>query len=189
MAFVIFERSIIDGDSDNVGFGAVGRFWDKGKEIAKAVSDKGEEIEKKLKPKKSIQADPKDTTEVQDDPNDHSKDTPHEHALTADPKDTTPTTKHDFGSHAGAEEVAAATAVAGAIGVAAYNIYKRFFSTAAKACKDKSGSEKTDCMQEYKQKGTVAYNSLIQRNMGRCDKSKDPNACKESLRLKMKKGK
>ena len=183
MAFVIFERPIRsnlfeDKSSDN----------DSEESDPSAGYQIDAEVHRTMFPRGRGTSDPKET-EDSNDPNDHSKDTPHEHALTADPKDTTPTTKHDFGSHAGTEEVAAATAVAGAIGVAAYNIYKRFFSTAAKACKDKSGSEKTDCMQEYKQKGTVAYNSLIQRNMGRCDKSKDPNACKESLRLKMKKGK
>ena len=93
--------------------------------------------------------------------------------------------EHGFGSHAGAGEIAAAAAVATGIGAAGMAVYKRFFSAAAKACGGKSGAEKTACMQQYKQKGLQAYKTSISSNASKCNKSKNPAACKEALKKKM----
>ena len=60
-----------------------------------------------------------------------------------------------FAGTTGGKYAAAGAAAAGAA-LAAYAVYKRFFSQAAKACKGKSGAEKTSCMKAYKVKGLQA---------------------------------
>jgi len=77
-------------------------------------------------------------------------------------------------------------AVVSAVSFAAVQIYKRYFSEAAKSCKSKSGEERTDCINNYKRKGTTAYNQVIRNGISKCDKSKDPKKCKQLLKDKMK---
>lgn len=78
---------------------------------------------------------------------------------------------------------AAAVAVGGA--ALAYKAYKRFFSQAARACKGKSGAEKTGCMKQFKVKGLMASKAALQSSMGKCGKDKNPAKCKASLQKKV----
>lgn len=77
-----------------------------------------------------------------------------------------------------------AAAIAG--GVAAY---KRFFSKAAKACKGKSGNEKTSCMNKFKRQAQQAKVSAMVSAKSKCAKSKDPSSCKIKLDKKIAKEK
>ena len=68
----------------------------------------------------------------------------------------------------------------------AYQVYQRYFSEAAKTCEKKSGQERTDCINDYKTKGRKEYNTTIKNGMSKCDKSKDPEKCRQLLKDKMK---
>ncbi len=74
-------------------------------------------------------------------------------------------------------------AAAGA--VAAYKAYQRFFSQAARACKGKSGAEKTGCMKQFKVKGLQASKTVMAASVSKCAKTKDPAKCKLKIQSKM----
>ena len=59
--------------------------------------------------------------------------------------------------------------------------YKRFFSQAAKSCTGKSGSEKTDCIQKFKDKAKQAKVKTLRSGLGKCSKSKNPEKCKAKI--------
>lgn len=80
---------------------------------------------------------------------------------------------------------AAAGVIAAAAALASYKVYKRFFSQAAQACKGKSGSEKTSCMNAYKAKGLNASKSELRRGLSKCAKSKDAAKCKAAIQKKV----
>lgn len=80
---------------------------------------------------------------------------------------------------------AAVGVIAAAAALASYKVYKRFFSQAAKACKGKSGSEKTACMNAYKVKGLNASKSELRRGLSKCAKTKDPGKCKAAIQKKV----
>jgi hypothetical protein len=65
----------------------------------------------------------------------------------------------------GTAGVAALTAVAITAGVLAY---KRFFSKAARACKDLGGTSKTACMNKYKAQGKKAEIATLNSKKGAC---------------------
>jgi hypothetical protein len=65
--------------------------------------------------------------------------------------------------------------------------YKRFFSQAAKACKGKSGREKTICMNNYRIKALRAQLADIKRARTSCSKSKDPGKCGKITGAQIKK--
>ena len=73
---------------------------------------------------------------------------------------------------------AGALVVAAVIAAGSYAIYKRFISKSARACSNKSGAEKTLCMQQYKKKATQARIKNMQSQLKQCDKTKDPAKCK-----------
>lgn len=73
---------------------------------------------------------------------------------------------------------AGGAAVAALLGYGAVKLYKAFLSKAARACKGKSGAEKTACIQAYKVKGYQAQANAIKAGMSKCEKSKDPEKCK-----------
>ncbi len=79
---------------------------------------------------------------------------------------------------AGAVGGAGAVVIAAAIAAAAYKIYKRFISQAAKACKGRSGADKTLCMSQHKKKALQARIKNMQSSMKQCDQTKDPTKCK-----------
>jgi len=72
------------------------------------------------------------------------------------------------------------------VAFSAYHIYRRYFSEAANACNNKSGHERSNCINKYKEKAKKAYNEVIRKGMPKCDKSKDPKKCKQLLKDKMK---
>ena len=99
-------------------------------------------------------------------------------------KDIAKDTAEKLTSTGNATKYILAGAVAAAAVVAAYKIYKRFFSKAAKACKGKSGGEKTACMKKYKIDGLKAAKAEIMKSMSKCAKSKNPEKCKVEVKKK-----
>jgi hypothetical protein len=83
----------------------------------------------------------------------------------------------------------AATAVLAAATAAGIVAYKRFFSKAARACKDKGGIHKTSCMNKFKRQGQAARIKALQAGMVKCAKTKDPAKCKSKLQGKINKEK
>jgi len=69
-----------------------------------------------------------------------------------------------------------------AIIYAAYQIYKRFLSKAAKACKGQSGNEKTLCMYQYKVKALEAARNELTKGLSKCKDDK----CQSMVKLKVK---
>jgi succinate dehydrogenase/fumarate reductase flavoprotein subunit len=65
-------------------------------------------------------------------------------------------------------EIGAAVALGAAAITAGVLAYKRFFSKAAKACKDKSGAEKTSCMKSYKAQGKQAELGVLTAKINSC---------------------
>jgi hypothetical protein len=64
---------------------------------------------------------------------------------------------------------AALTAAAGVAAITAGVLaYKRFFSKAARACKDKSGPQKTACMKSYKAQGKQAEIGVLTAKLSGC---------------------
>jgi len=76
--------------------------------------------------------------------------------------------------------IAAATA-------AAYAAYKRFFSKAARACKD--APDRKACLQKYKKEAILAKANALQAGMAKCAQTKDPEKCRESISKKVAKAK
>lgn len=74
---------------------------------------------------------------------------------------------------------------AAAIIASADSAYKRFFSQAAKACKGKSGKEKTICMNNYKRKGKEQQLRKLQSSISKCSKDKNPDKCRKRLTKKI----
>jgi hypothetical protein len=83
-------------------------------------------------------------------------------------------------------QAAAVVALAGAL---AYKAYKRFLSKAAKACKGKSGVEKTNCMSKFKQDAQKAKIQAMQSALSKCGNTKDPTTCKQKIQAKISKEK
>jgi len=82
--------------------------------------------------------------------------------------------------------LAAAAAVALVV-AGAYAIYKRYFSKAAKACKGKSGSERSVCIKKFKIDAIKAQISALNSGMGKCAKTKNPSKCKAAIQNKVAK--
>lgn len=82
-----------------------------------------------------------------------------------------------------------AAAFVGVVAQAGEMAYKRFFSKAARACKDKSGTVKTACMNKFKIDGIKEKIKVYQKGLGMCSKSKTPDKCKAKLQSKIAKAK
>jgi len=93
------------------------------------------------------------------------------------------------GYNRGVQNALTAVAIVAAVVTASYAIYKRFLSKAAKACKEKGGLEKTNCMVKYKKQAQAARIKELQAGMSRCEKSKDPSTCKLKLQKRINKEK
>jgi hypothetical protein len=78
-----------------------------------------------------------------------------------------------------AAAVAAGAIAAVAAGVA---VYKKFFSQAAKACKDKSGPDKKACVKSFKAKGLQAAKAKVSAGMSKC---KGNPKCEAKIKAKM----
>ena len=88
---------------------------------------------------------------------------------------------------AGAGVAIGGLALAALLAFGAYKTYQRFFSQAAKACKDKSGAVKSQCMNAFKAKAIQAQMADLRKSMSACSKSKDPKKCSASVGGKLKK--
>lgn len=80
-----------------------------------------------------------------------------------------------------------ALAVAALTAYAAYQVYKRFMSKAAKACKGKSGKEKTACMKQYRMKAIQFQIAELSKGSSKCKTSKDPAKCQAAIKAKVDK--
>lgn len=80
--------------------------------------------------------------------------------------------------------VSMALVVAAAI-AASIKLYKQFISKAEKACKDKKGQEKADCMKNYKIKGKEKQIKNLKKAMTFCKETKKPDSCKKRLEKKI----
>jgi hypothetical protein len=65
-----------------------------------------------------------------------------------------------------------AAAFVGVVASAAEKAYKRFFSKAARFCKGRSGTEKTGCMNKFKNDGIKEQIKVYQKGLKMCNKSK-----------------
>ena len=70
---------------------------------------------------------------------------------------------------------------------AAYQVYKRKFSPAAKACKGTSGPERTNCFNKFKEQAIKAQIAQLRSGLGGCNSTKDPGKCKDLIGKKIQK--
>jgi hypothetical protein len=77
--------------------------------------------------------------------------------------------------------------IAGIILLLSSFVYRRFFSDAAKECKDLKGYEKSECMRMHGMFALRAQVSALERGKTACNKSKDPQKCKETVNSKISK--
>ena len=78
-------------------------------------------------------------------------------------------------------------AIAAGVAVVGYAVYKRFLSKAAKACKGKSGGEKSVCMAKFKADALQAKHKAMVANTKHCARAKNPAKCKALVVLKINK--
>jgi hypothetical protein len=96
-----------------------------------------------------------------------------------------------LGTQAGISK-GAAMGIGGAVAAAliitvAYKMYKRFLSKAARACKHKSGDEKTSCMNKYKKEALKQRIKALNQGMASCSKTKNTGKCKQKITGKIRK--
>ena len=77
--------------------------------------------------------------------------------------------------------VTPADLVVAALATAAVMAYKRFLSKAARACAGMGGTEKTACMNKFKQDVIKAQINTLQSGLAKCAKTKDPDKCKAKV--------
>jgi len=66
-------------------------------------------------------------------------------------------------------------------------IYKKYLSQGAKACKDKKGIDKNNCMKQFKISGYKAAINLLKSESSRCKNTKNPELCKSKIQQKINK--
>lgn len=81
----------------------------------------------------------------------------------------------------------AAAALAALIAYAGYQVYKKFFSKAAKACANQSGAAKEQCLAGFRKKAKVAQAQTLMKASSACARSKDPRKCKGAIMAKVQK--
>lgn len=69
----------------------------------------------------------------------------------------------------------------------AFNLYKTYFTKAARQCKDLPGKEKAVCMLKAKGKGKEMELNALKQAKQKCMKSKDPKKCAQKFDQKMSK--
>jgi len=74
-----------------------------------------------------------------------------------------------------------AAAVVAAGLTAAYKIWKNYLSQNARLCGKLSGGEKSRCIEDLKAKGNQARLNALMKYSAQCNKSKDPEACKQKF--------
>jgi len=80
-----------------------------------------------------------------------------------------------------------AAALAALIAYAGYQVYKKFFSKAAKACAGQKGPAKEQCIAGFRKKATVAQAQTLMKASAACSKAKDPRKCKAAVMAKVAK--
>lgn len=94
---------------------------------------------------------------------------------------------HMLGRETGMIQGFAAAALAALIVTVSYKFYKRFLSKSARACKGKSGIEKTSCMKRYQIEARKGQIAQLQKGMKICSKSKNPTKCRLKIDGKIRK--
>lgn len=69
--------------------------------------------------------------------------------------------------------------------MASYKIYKNKYSEAAQACSKFKGDEKDDCMRKFKMQAVQKQLQELRESIHKCDKSKDPDLCREKINEKI----
>jgi len=69
----------------------------------------------------------------------------------------------------------------------AFQLYKNYFTKAAKQCKDLPGKEKAVCMLRAKSIGKQAELKALKQASAKCMKTKSPEKCKAKFNQKMSK--
>ena len=69
----------------------------------------------------------------------------------------------------------------------AFNLYKTYFTKAARRCKDLPGKEKALCMLRAKSAGKQAQLNALKQASNKCMKTKSPEKCKKKFNAKMSK--
>ena len=93
------------------------------------------------------------------------------------------------GTSAGTFKGLATAAVAAAIVTIAYQGYKRFLSKSGRACNNKSGDEKTSCMNKYRREALKRQLSDLERGLPSCDKTMEVYDCRDRVKRRIKKAK
>ena len=70
---------------------------------------------------------------------------------------------------------------AASLSMTAFNIYKQYLTRAARSCKDLPPKEKGICMLRYKLQGKKAQLSKLNGSMGKCNRGRKPELCKQKL--------
>jgi hypothetical protein len=96
---------------------------------------------------------------------------------------------HAAGLQRGTFKGLATAAVAAAIVTIAYQGYKRFLSKAGRACNNKSGDEKTSCMNKYKRDALKRQISYLEKGLPSCDKTMEVYDCRDRVKRRIKKAK
>jgi hypothetical protein len=78
-----------------------------------------------------------------------------------------------------------AAAIVAAATAAAYTIYKKFMSKAAKECR--GASNKQECMDKYRKSAVQAQIKTLQSQKNRCAQAKDPAKCRLKIDAKISK--
>ena len=68
-----------------------------------------------------------------------------------------------------------------------YQLYKNYFSKAARRCADLPAKEKAMCMLKSKSLAKQAQLKALKQASGKCAKAKDPVKCKQKFNAKMSK--
>jgi hypothetical protein len=89
-----------------------------------------------------------------------------------------------FKKHKGTMGVTLAVA---AVTAAAYATYKRYFTAAAKACRNSEDRE--ECLRQYRKKAALQKAQELQSGLSKCNSTSDPEKCKASIANKIAKAK
>ena len=82
--------------------------------------------------------------------------------------------------------VAAAASIFSVFNIS-FNLYKQYFTKAARKCKDLPGKEKALCMLRAKAKGKEIQLNALKQGKQKCVKTKGPQKCAQKFDQKMSK--
>lgn len=86
---------------------------------------------------------------------------------------------------AGLKDGMGAIALVSIASAVSYKIYKQYLTKAAKACKDKKGLAKEECMTKFKREGLKKQLNILQKGLVDCKNTKDPKLCQEKMKKKI----